>query len=63
MYLKKLYLLMAIYYLNNMVLEVDIFFLLSATVLDVEDTDEISCPASKKTVEYLENDSREHSQL
>lgn len=51
------------YYLYDMVLEADILFLLSASVLNIEHTDEISSPASKQTIENLKNDSWEHTQL
>lgn len=50
-------------YLNNMVLEANTFFLLAASVLDVEDADEVSSPATDQAVEYLENDAGDHSQL
>lgn len=40
-------------YLYDMVLEVNILFLLSASILYVQYTDKISSPASYKPVEYL----------
>ena len=39
-----------------MVLEVDVFFLLSASVLNVENTNEISSPASQNAIKDLEYD-------
>lgn len=42
--------------LNDMVFEANVLFLLSASVLYVEYTDEISSPASKESVENLKQD-------
>ena len=39
--------------LNDMVLEADVFFLLSASVLYVQYTNQIRSPASHKSIEYL----------
>jgi hypothetical protein len=36
-----------------MVLEVNVLFLLSASVLNVKHTYEVSCPASYNPIEYL----------
>lgn len=46
-----------------MVLEANVLFLLSASVLYVEHTDKISSPASNKPVEYLEQNPWQHTQL
>ena len=46
-----------------MVFETNILFLLSASILNIEHTDQISSPASKQPIENLKNDSREHAQL
>lgn len=46
-----------------MVLEVDVFFLLSASVLNVENTDEISSPASQNAIKDLEYYAWKHTQL
>lgn len=40
--------------LNDMVLEANTFFLLSAPVFDIQYTDKVSCPATHQTIEYLE---------
>lgn len=42
--------------LNDMVFEANVLFLLSASVLYVEYTDEISSPASKESIENLKQD-------
>lgn len=49
--------------LNDMVFKADAFFLLSASVFYVEDTDEVRRPASDYAVEDLEHDARQHTQL
>lgn len=46
-----------------MVLEANTFFLLPASVLDVKNADEVSSPATDQAVEYLENNSGNHSEL
>ena len=42
-------------YLYDMVFEADIFFLLTGSVLNVEDTDEVRCPATDKPVKNLKH--------
>lgn len=49
--------------LNDMVFEANVLFLLSASVLYVEYTDEISSPASKESVENLKQDAWKHTHL
>lgn len=46
-----------------MVLEADIFFFFSTSVLNVENTDQISSPASQNTIKNLEYDAWKHAQL
>jgi len=42
--------------LNDVVLEADILFLFLGSVLNVEDTDEVSDLASQETIEDLQDD-------
>lgn len=42
--------------LYDMVLEANILFLLPTSILYVENTDEVGCPASHEAIEYLEYD-------
>ena len=46
-----------------MVLEVNVLFLLSASVLNVKHTYKVSCPASYKPIEYLKQDPRQNTKL
>ena len=46
-----------------MVFEADTLFLFSGPVLDVQNANQISCPTSHYSIEDLEYDAREHSQL
>lgn len=46
-----------------MVFEADAFFLLPASILNIQNAYKVSSPASDKAVEYLEHDSRNHSEL
>lgn len=43
--------------LYDMVLEADVFFLLSGSVLNIKNTDEIRSPAPKYTIENLKKNS------
>lgn len=43
--------------LDNMVLEADILFFLSGSVLNIQYTDKISSPASKKAIKDLQQNS------
>ena len=49
--------------LDYVVFEAEIFLLLAAAVLDVEDAYEVSSPAAHKTVEELQQHSRQHPKL
>ena len=46
-----------------MVLEADVLLLLPASVLNVEDADEVRGPAPHEAVEHLQDDPRHHPQL
>lgn len=53
---EKCWKLISLLYLDDMVLEADIFFFFSTSVLNVENTDQISSPASQNTIKNLEYD-------
>ena len=52
-----------IYYLNDVISEINFLSFLSGSVLNIQNADEISRPTSHQTVEELEEDPRHHSQL
>lgn len=49
--------------LDDMVFEVDVLLLLPASVLNVENTDQVRRPAPNDAVEELQEDAGEHAQL
>ena len=49
--------------LDDMVFEVDILFLLTASVLHVQNANQVSSPTTNKAIEDLEYDAWKHSQL
>lgn len=49
--------------LDDVIFKADVLLLLPGAVLDVEDADEVSGPASQEAVEDLESDSGSHPHL
>lgn len=45
-------------YLNNMIPEINLFSLLSSSVLNIKNTNKICSPASHQPIKKLEKDSR-----
>jgi len=51
------------YYLDDMILETDIFLLLPGPILDIEKADKICSPAAHNAIEELQHNPGHHPQL